>query len=119
MFISSKGGKVINYNFRCYDEETHRMVYSRDPSTTFTVRPDGKINVKIHVDGKPDRFILNPTVSLCTGATDKNGKLIYEDDLVQYQNVGTSKIKVYVASGLDTLQHNDEIVVVGNTSTGN
>ena len=109
---------MINYKVRCYDPETKRMLFSEDPNVIFTVGTDGKMSVKVRSEGKPDRFIINPVVSLYTGATDKNGKRIYENDLASYQDTYTCIIKVYLATGLDTTKHNDEIAVIGNISEG-
>ena len=48
------------------------------------------------------------TVGECTGLTDKNGKLVFEGDIVQYY--GTHELEVFIEKGHATIRWFDTII---------
>lgn len=116
---SVSGEKISDFIYiNKRDPETGKMYFSEDLNVIFSADTEGRMNVKIRSNGKPDRFIINPRVSLWTGAYDGDGKRIYEDDLVSYRGKYPDTIKVFLSTGCDTHNYNTELSVVGNTSEG-
>jgi hypothetical protein len=77
-------------------------------------------NQKVTVDGLEPRVMVGgyevspESVGQCTGFRDIDGRLIYEDDLVQYVNTGDVRVVVYDRYGFCAKLTKNSIVMPSN-----
>jgi len=105
------------FKFRVWDNKTNSYLPSDDSGG---ITPNGKyIGIDIP-NRKPIDLPTDFTAEQCTGLKDKNGKLVYEGDILEYQSEGeggsdyTWKVEWNDACFCNTPSKKDVCEIIGN-----